>query len=206
MGFLDSLLGRTKPVRPNLDVLFAVPSAALTLQAAAGFAPTGVGSVCFKSPEGMAAEQAQREIGSILSLDQGSTAQVSVDGYGFTWVTCRRPDGDLSALVTDLHAVNTTLDDAGFGPALLCTVIAFTKDSACGPRDGPARTGQQTTRGRPLGLVYLYKRGTFYPFAPAGGQKRDTELELRVRGMLEGELPVESDLGRWFPIWDAPGL
>jgi hypothetical protein len=54
--------------------------------------------------------------------------------------------------------------------------------------------------------VYLYKRGTFYPFAPAGGQKRDTELELRLRGMLEGELPVESDLGRWFPIWDAPGL
>jgi hypothetical protein len=201
MGFLDSLLGRTKPVRPNLDVLFAVPSAALTLQAAAGFAPTGVGSVCFKSPEGMAAEQAQREIGSLLSLDQGSTAQVSVDGYGFTWVTCRRPDGDLSALVTDLHAVNTTLDDAGFGPALLCTVIAFTKDS-----EQQQGTGQQATPGRPLGLVYLYKRGTFYPFAPAGGQKRDTELELRLRGMLEGELPVESDLGRWFPIWDAPGL
>ena len=203
MGFLDSLLGRTKPVRPNLDVLFAVPSAALTLQAAAGFAPTGVGSVCFKSPEGMAAEQAQREIGSLLSLDQGSTAQVSVDGYGFTWVTCRRPDGDLSALVTDLHAVNTTLDDAGFGPALLCTVIAFTKDS-----EQQQGTGQQATQslGRPLGLVYLYKRGTFYPFAPAGGQKRDTELELRLRGMLEGELPVESDLGRWFPIWDAPGL
>jgi hypothetical protein len=201
MGFLDSLLGRTKPVRPNLDVLFAVPSAALTLQAASGFAPTGVGSVCFKSPEGMAAEQAQREIGSLLSLDQGSTAQVSVDRYGFTWVTCRRPDGDLSALVTDLHAVNTTLDDAGFGPALLCTVIAFTKET--GQQQG---TGQQATRGRPLGLVYLYKRGTFYPFAPAGGQKRDTELELRVRGMLEGELAVESDLGRWFPIWDAPGL
>jgi hypothetical protein len=203
MGFLDSLLGRTKPVRPNLDVLFAVPSAALTLQAAAGFVPTGVGSVCFKSPEGMAAEQAQREIGSLLSLDQGSTAQVSVDGYGFTWVTCRRRDGDLSALVTDLHAVNTTLDDAGFGPALLCTVIAFTKDS-----EQQQGTGQQATQspGRPLGLVYLYKRGTFYPFAPAGGQKRDTELELRLRGMLEGELPVESDLGRWFPIWDAPGL
>ncbi|MDT5027755.1 MAG: hypothetical protein QOE61_4181 [Micromonosporaceae bacterium] len=203
MGFLDSLLGRTKPVRPNLDVLFAVPSAALTLQAASGFAPTGVGSVCFKSPEGMAAEQAQREIGSLLSLDQGSTAQVSVDGYGFTWVTCRRPDGDLSALVTDLHAVNTTLDDAGFGPALLCTVIAFAKES-----EQQQGMWQQAThaRGRPLGLVYLYKRGTFYPFAPAAGQKRDTELELRVRGMLEGELPVESDLGRWFPIWDAPGL
>ena len=34
MGFLDSLLGRTKPVQPKLDDLFGLPSAAITLQAA----------------------------------------------------------------------------------------------------------------------------------------------------------------------------
>ena len=28
MGFLDSLLGRSKPVPPNLDQLFALPAAA----------------------------------------------------------------------------------------------------------------------------------------------------------------------------------
>src|SRR5262252_6012226 len=97
MGFLDTLLGRSKPVRPNLDVLFAVPSAALTLQASAGYVPTGVGSVCFKNPEGMAAEQAQREVGGLLSLDPDNTEQISLDEFGFTWVTCRRSDGDLSA-------------------------------------------------------------------------------------------------------------
>jgi hypothetical protein len=189
MGFLDTLLGRSKPVRPNLDVLFAVPSAALTLQASAGYVPTGVGSVCFKNPEGMAAEQAQREVGALLSLDPDNTEQISLDEFGFTWVTCRRSDGDLSALMTDLHAVNTTLDEAGFGPSLLCTMIAFREDA-----------------GRPLGLVYLYKRGTFYPFAPTTNRQRDNELELRMRGLLGGELPVEKDLGRWFPVWDAPGL
>ena len=47
MGFLDALLGRTKPVRPDLDQLFGLPAAAITLQAAAGFHPTGQGSVCF---------------------------------------------------------------------------------------------------------------------------------------------------------------
>jgi len=31
MGFLDTLFGRTKPVQPKLDDLFALPSAALTL-------------------------------------------------------------------------------------------------------------------------------------------------------------------------------
>jgi hypothetical protein len=52
MGFLDAILGRTKPVKPNLDVLFAVPAASLTLQADLGLAPTGIGGVCFSSAEG----------------------------------------------------------------------------------------------------------------------------------------------------------
>jgi hypothetical protein len=30
VGFLDTLLGRTKPVQPKLDDLFALPSAAIT--------------------------------------------------------------------------------------------------------------------------------------------------------------------------------
>lgn len=196
MGFLDALLGRTKPVKPNLDVLFNIPSAALTLQAALDFAPTGVGSVCFKSPEGTAAEQTQRDIGALLAIDAATTAHVGVDEYGFTWVTCRRPDKDPSALVTDLHAVNRTLDEAGFAPSLLCTVIGF------GRSDEQSRGAQD----RRLALVYLYKRGTFYPFAPAGPQTRDTELELRVRGQLAEELPIEKELDRWFPIWNAPGL
>ena len=45
MGWLDTLLGRSKPVQPNLDALFALPSAAVTLQAATGLVPTGSGSV-----------------------------------------------------------------------------------------------------------------------------------------------------------------
>jgi hypothetical protein len=31
-------------------------------------------------------------------------------------------------------------------------------------------------------------------------------LELQVRDLLQGELPWEMDLARWFPVWDAPGL
>jgi hypothetical protein len=54
--------------------------------------------------------------------------------------------------------------------------------------------------------VYLFKRGTVYPFAPTGRDSRDTALELQLRAHLSDELPIESDLGRWFPIWDSPAL
>lgn len=69
----------------------------------------------------------------------------------------------------------------------------------------------EAERGEPrrrLALVYLYKRGTFYPFAPLPDttEHRDNPLELRVRAALANDLRIEQDLNRWFPLWGAPGL
>ncbi|MEE4489744.1 PspA-associated protein PspAB [Streptomyces sp. BE230] len=194
MGLLDTILGRSKPARPDLDQLFAVPSAALTLQAATGFVPTGLGSVCFAGVEGAGFARIQQDVRELLdadTVDGGIPVEFSRDTYGYTWLLARQPAEDTAALVNDLHAVNTLLQDGGFGPQLLCSLIGF--------RDG---------EGRSLALVYLFKRGTFYPFAPlpGGGEKRDNQLELQVRAALGDDLRVEKDLARWFPVWGAPGL
>ncbi|MGB6455747.1 MAG: hypothetical protein WBH47_14820 [Streptosporangiaceae bacterium] len=190
MGFLDTLLGRTKPVPPNLDQLFALPGAAVTLQAATDFRPTGSGSVCFRAVEGRAFSDIEKDVRELLDMDAGSKpVEVSKDTYGFTWLVCRHDPDDPEGLVTDLHAVNSSLQNGGFGPQLLCTIMAF-RDSG----------------GRSLGLVYLYKRGTFYPFAPLSGERRNNALELQMRGTLADDLKIEPDLGRWMPIWGAPGL
>ncbi|MFC4007748.1 hypothetical protein ACFOY2_10960 [Nonomuraea purpurea] len=185
MGWLDSLLGRSKPVEPDLDALFALPSAAVTLQAATGLTPTGLGSVAFRAAEGGAFASAEQDAKALL----GDRVEESRDEYGYTWLLVRRAPDALSDLVTELHAVNSTLESAGFGPSLLCSLVSF--------------AGEDSRR---LAVVYLYKRGTFYPFAPLRGQRRDNALELQSRGTLDGELPLESDLSRWFPVWGAPGL
>ena len=190
MGFLDTLLGRTKPVPPNLDALFALPSAAITLQAASDFQPTGTGSVCFRAAEGKAFSDIEQDVRDLLNMGENKTpVTVSADSYGFTWLVCKHATDDIEGLITDLHAVNSSLQDGGFGPQLLCTILGFTDAS-----------------GRRLGLVYLYKRGTFYPFAPQSGQRRDNATELRIRGLLGNDLKIEPDLARWFPVWGAPGL
>src|SRR5208283_4820142 len=48
----DVLLGRTKPAQPNLDHLFGLPGAEITLEASAGLRPTGQAGVCFKTATG----------------------------------------------------------------------------------------------------------------------------------------------------------
>ncbi|WP_283133798.1 PspA-associated protein PspAB [Rhizohabitans arisaemae] len=183
----DALLGRTKPAKPDLNQLFALPSAAITLTAATGFGPTGTGSVCFRAVEGGAFAQVADEARALIGMS--GPVEQSADSYGYTWLLVRHDPDDLGGLVTDLHAVNDSLEGAGFGPSLLCSLVAFADGS-----------------GRRMALVYLYKRGTFYPFAPLAGERRDNAAELEVRAALGDELKIEPDLARWFPLWGAPGL
>ncbi len=228
MGLLDTLLGRTKPVKANLDALFALPSAAVTLETAAGLVLSGRAGVCWKPPAGRPAEDVQREIGELLAIPDdaipddaspdggtlgggatgaggtpaGGTAPVPAaeggvgsltqaeDAYGYRWLLMDDPAAD--DLVSRVHLVNSTLTDNGWGPQLLCSVFGL----------APASDADPSTKG--LFLVYLYKRGTFYPFAPDGHEHRDNELELRIRAVVGDDLPVEADLSRWFPLWDLP--
>jgi hypothetical protein len=84
---------------------------------------------------------------------------------------------------------------------LLCSVFGFGKADEARADDtregGPALSTS-------VYIVYLAKRGTFYPFAPIGKEQRDTELELRLRSVIGSDLPIEEDLTRWFPLWDIP--
>ncbi len=188
MGLFDTILGRSKPVKPDLDELFALPSAAITIEAGMGLKPTGVGSVCVKPAEGGGFAGLREQIDELLKVDNDKYDEVT-DSFGFSWITRTGDAGDLSDLVADLHSVNASLTDAGFGPALLCTLVVFGGDG-----------------GAPVGLVYLYKRGTWYPFVPTGKDKRDNARELQVRATIGDDLKIEPDLSRWFPVWGAPGL
>lgn len=188
MGFWDTIFGRSKRVEPNLDALFALPTAALTLQASAQMHPTGIGAVCFRQAEGGPFARLKEEITTLLGGAEPDEVQ---DDYGYTWLVVKRSADDMTSLCTDLHAVNSTLEGAGFGPSLLCTTIGMRADD-----------------GRRVALVYLYKRGTFYPFAPVDSraQRRDNALELQVRALVSGDLQIEPDASRWFPVWGAPGV
>jgi hypothetical protein len=190
VGVFDALRGRTRQVQPKLDALFALPTAAVTLESACALVPSGQGGICFKAGSGPADADATGEIDQLLQDDLDPTTIKRVtDDLGFTWLVVTDPD--ISSLVTRLHGANTTLEEHGLGPHLLCAAIGFT--------DGPGSSGAG-----PCYLVYLFKQGTFYPFAPRESERRDNELELRLRAQLGDDLPIEPDLSRWLALWNLP--
>jgi len=86
-----------------------------------------------------------------------------------------------------LNTVSTQLQGSGYGDRLLCAVFSFEED------------------GRPIHFIYNFKRGSYYPFVPAAGDKqRDTERELQLKAQVGHELPIEAELERWFPLWEIP--
>lgn len=187
MGLLDVLRGQRPARRADLDRLFGIASAALVLESALGLRTTGRAAVCFKSIEAGVFDEVIREIEQLLAATSDETATTVArhdDDYGFSWVTISDPDID--DLATTTHVVSQSLEERGYSEQLLCAVFGF---------DG---------EGGPLELVYAYKRGAFYPFAPRGEPRRDGTLERRVQGALGSEVAIEPELERWYPVWNAP--
>jgi hypothetical protein len=189
VGLRDALFGRTKQVAPNLDNLFALPTAALTLQSELDLVSSGQAGLCFKSGSGESTLTTDDDIKQLLDFDEtNNKVSLTTDDLGFEWLVVTDPD--FEALVTRVHAANTSMVEHGLGPRLLCAVFGFVAKTP--PGEGSVR------------MVYLLKQGTFYPFAPTGPSQRNNELELRVKSFLGTDLPIEKDLSRWMALWNLP--
>ena len=188
MGLTDILFGRKKLKEASPDKLFALSTAQVTLETELGLKPASAAAVCFKRLSAGDFARAEREMQELLDhTARGSNSKLErrSDDYGFEWLVVRDPD--FEDLVTSVHLVSSELIARGFGPQLLAAVFRF-------------EGGEN-----PLYWIYGYKRGAFWPFIPKGnGQDRDNAEELELKAKLEGELPIEPDITRWFGVFDAP--
>jgi hypothetical protein len=185
MGLFDSLLGRTKVEKPTLERLFAISTAQVTLDTSLGLRPSQKAAICFKPMASSRFRESGKDIEEMVQMafaDSGTKMDRTVDEYGYEWFTLT--DSDFEDLVTTIHVAAQSMTDDGFGEQLLCALFGFEPES--------------------VRFVYNFKRGAFYPFVPQGKNTRDTERELQLQARLEDELPIEPELERWYPLWDAP--
>jgi hypothetical protein len=189
VGFLDALFGGGRKLKgPAPDRLFAMTTAVVTLEVELGMRHRGVAGIVFQPLATGDFKQILDETNELLrgaAEETGTTVSEASDEFGYRWVILR--DDDFEDLVVALNTVSTQLQGGGYGDRLLCAVFAFEEE------------------GRPVYFIYNFKRGLFYPFVPAPGEKeRDNERELRLKAQLEKELPIEPELDRWFPLWEIP--
>jgi hypothetical protein len=190
VGFLDALFGskgKLKGAAP--DRLFAMTTANITMETGLGLKSRQRAGVVFQ-PIGTADfKQIVAETEELLAgtaQETGTKVKTHDDEFGYRWLILEDPDFD--DLVVAMNTVSVELQGAGYGDRLLASVFAFEDEDE-----------------KPVYFIYNFKRGTYYPFVPAKGDKaRNTEEELRIKAQLARDLPWEEDMARWFPLWDIP--
>ena len=191
MGLFDALVGRRSVKGPAArERLFALSTAYITLQTEQEIGSAGVAGIVFQplaTSDFQSIVRDMEEVVKATASDMGATVESRDDDYGFRWLIVR-DKASVEDLVVTINGVSSALEDGGYGERLLCAVFAF-KDA----------------KGAPINFIYNYKRGSWYPFVPAGGgQQRSTERELQLKAQIGAELPIEPELERWFPLWGIP--
>jgi hypothetical protein len=187
LGLRDALFGKKKLSEPKEDRLFALTTAAVTLETSLGLKSAGAAAIAFKpqsSGEFRSAFDDVDELVDAVAEQCGSKIERKTDEYGYDWVIVH--DDQLEDLVGAAHTLASELTAKGFGSQLLAAIFRF---------DGYEH---------PVYWIYGFKRGAWWPFIPTGDSKRDNAKELELKSQLEGELPVEQDLTRWLALFDAP--
>jgi len=181
-------------------------TAHLTLQAKGELKPDRRAALCFRPVQSSYFAEGEAELEDVLKLslrEAGTRYRIEKDSYGYRWVVLE--DEQFEDLVAALHLSGRALADKGFRDQLLAAVYRFTGEEG------------------PVYFIYNYKRGKYYPFVPKGGaiplrgspgpggtgikgdkQERDHGLELRLRALMERELPLEPQLEQWYPLWGLP--
>ena len=196
MGLRDILTGRHQVKGPAPDRLFAIATAYITLQTEHEIVPSGAAAIVFQALATSEFEATLREMEQVVTSaggDTGTSVSTQDDAYGYRWMVLRSPEGapSIEDLAVGINAVASSIEAGGHGERLLCAVFAFTD-----------------ARKQRLYFIYNYKRGYWYPFVPEEGgaeeRQRSTERELQLKAQMDGELPIEPELERWFPLWGIP--
>ncbi|HII00770.1 TPA: hypothetical protein HA351_03655 [Methanosarcinaceae archaeon] len=202
--FVDVVLGRSSLPKSRPDKLFAISTASITLETSMGLEPSGKAGICFKPIEASAYTSARKEIEELLEYgakETGTEFRLEKDEYNFLWAIFKDPD--FEDLVANIHLVSQTLEEHGFGKQLLCAIYRFEGESEGeGKVEGP-EAGRHTGK-KVVYWIYNFKQGSYYPFVPLAGKKRDTPMEFRLRTGMERELPIEKDVEKWYPLWGIP--
>jgi hypothetical protein len=188
VGLLDAVFGRSKLPVSKTALLGAVAGADLTVRTELGMEPQARAALAVRAVAASEFERVKSDLEKMLSLagqDLGSKTSVVTDEYGFVWIVVE--DKDFPDVVAAVQIASEVVSEEGFRDQLLCAVFPFADE-----------------RQAPLHLVYAFKRGSFYAFAPRGERQRDVALELRAHALLSHELPLEREMEYRYPLWGLP--
>lgn len=200
---IDSLLKKLGRVGSNRKSkgyreggLFSLTSAHVTLETKLGLTSTNRCGICIKNVNGIYFSNTVKEVQEFLRISSSEfqTKHILVnDRYGYLWIVIK--GFSMEDILVASNGVEDIITEWGFRDQMLAAVFEFRKGSVSS--SSPKIESQF--------LIFNYNREKFYPFVPSGAQeKRRNDLELTLMSIISKEIPWESDMTVWYPLWDMP--
>jgi hypothetical protein len=189
LGRLKDSIGGNKKVGTYTEGVSSLSSAYNSLKNKLNLKSTGRSAICIKNTNYKQFNDMVDEINKFLDarkLDFELTYRTVIDQYNYLWfIIMGKTFEDILAAIM---SISDTIEQKGFLDELLVCVFDFDDDNVV------------------QYLIYSYKLHKFYPFVPTGKQQnqRDHSQELKIMAAVGNEVPFESTMSNWYPIWDIP--
>jgi hypothetical protein len=189
LGRLKDRIGENRKVDTYTGSISSLSSAYISLKNKLNLKSTGRSAICIKNANYKLFTDMVEEINRFLDarkLDFELAYRTIIDQYNCLWFII--VGKTLEDVVAATMSVSDTIELRGFSDELLVCVFDFIDDDLV------------------QYLIYSYKLHKFYPFVPTGKQqnKRDHSQELKIMAAVGNDIPFESDMLNWYPIWDVP--
>src|SRR5215213_388605 len=126
MGLFDILTGKRKLKPPAESRLFAMSTAAVTLEMTLELRSSGKAAIVFQPLATADFTSIVTDMEEVLrgtGEDTGTAVERTDDSFGYRWMVLSDPD--FEDLVVGVNVVSQALQDGGYGERIVCAVFAF---------------------------------------------------------------------------------
>jgi hypothetical protein len=179
--------------------IFSLSSGYITLQTKLDLASTNRCGICIKNVNGTYFSNTIEEVQEFLRISNSEfrTEHILInDKYGYLWIMIKGIS--IEDILVASNGIADVIVDRGLKDQMLAAVFEFRKTVS-------PNSNLDSRQLEPQFLIFNYKREKFYPFVPLASQeKRHSDLELVLASVISKEIPWETDMSVWYPMWEMP--
>lgn len=222
MKFFRRLLNKidsdinAKKQHDDSDIIFSLTSASTSIEEKMGIQFSGSAALCVKGINGSLFQSTIKDCTDLLDVSKIEfkfNYRTFADPYDYLWFIITSSDIEtksetITNIAAGLSSIGDIIEENGFEDQILSAIFKYNFGNRASFFEDSEK--EFTPKNKNLYLIYNYKTNNFYPYIPLiennnnNEHQRDTTSEMQTLSILKNLIEVETDITRWYPIYDIP--
>jgi hypothetical protein len=210
---IDSDINTKK--QDDSDIIFSLTSASISIEEKMGLQFSGSAAFCVKGINGSLFQNTIKDCADLLDVSKIEfkfNYRTFADPYDYLWFIITSSDiqtrsETITNIAAGLSSIGDIIEENGFEDQILSAIFKYNFGNRVSFFEDSEK--KFTSKNKNLYLIYNYKTNNFYPYIPLiennnNKHQRDTTSELQTLSILKNLIEVETDITRWYPIYNIP--